>query len=268
MVVELHYFSGTGNSIHIARELKKRIPETMLIPVIKSLKKRKVISNADCVGIIFPIHAHTFPWVIKEFLERIELPSSSYLFAISNRECADKVFSDINKLLKKKNLELDASFILNTPVNFIPIFSIPSEEEINELERELQRKLDIITNYISNKRPHHENTGGAIKGLANTVLRMSTFLMQKSAYFGLQKSFYATDRCTGCGTCERVCLANKIKLVDKKPVWDKNVACTYCFACISYCPTTAIQARRKRTKNKGRYHHPLIKARDIAEQKG
>mgnify|MGYP006287403433 CR=1 FL=1 len=267
MKTELYYFSGTGNSIHVARELKKRIPGMKLIPVMGTLKKSKVKSNAEIIGIVFPIHGHTFPWVIKEFLKRLEIPSTSYLFAISNRECADQVFLDMNKVLKKKNRQLNASFFLNTPVNFIPIFSVPSKEEIKKLETELQKKLDIIQDFILNRKQYHENTGGLIKGLATTLLRISTFILQKSAYFGLQNSYYANDKCTGCGICERICLSHKIKLVNDQPEWDKNIACTYCFACISYCPTKAIQARWKRTKHKRRYHHPEISVKDIAEQK-
>ncbi len=266
-MIELYYFSGTGNSIHIARELKERIPDCILIPIIGCLNRKEIRTNADIAGIIFPIHAHTFPWVVKEFLKRFDGSSTTYLFAISNRECADKVFRDMDKILMKENLKLDASFAVNTPVNFIPVFTVPTKEEIKELEENLQNKLDIIKDIISNRKSYHENTGGAIKGLAKTFLRMSTFIFQKSAYFGLQKSFYVDENCIGCGTCERVCLSNKIKILDKKPVWDKSIACVYCFACISYCPTTAIQARRKRTKHKGRYHHPLINAKDIAEQK-
>ncbi len=267
MGVEIYYFSGTGNSLHVARELQKRIPETTLIPIIGSLKKGKMESKAEIVGIVFPIHAHTFPWVVKEFLKRIDLQSAAYIFAVSNRECADKVFSDMNKILKKRNFKLSASFSVNTPVNFIPIFAISSEEEVKRLEGALQKRLDIIQKIISNKKVHHENTGGVIKVLAKTLLRMSTFIFQKTGYFGLQKSFYANDKCTGCGTCESICLSNNIELIDNKPAWNNNITCVYCFACISYCPSMAIQARRKRTKKKGRYHHPLIKAKDIAEQK-
>ncbi len=29
--IEIYYFSGTGNSLHIAREIQKRIPDTTLI---------------------------------------------------------------------------------------------------------------------------------------------------------------------------------------------------------------------------------------------
>ena len=31
--VDIYYYSGTGNSMHIARELQKRIPKTNVIPI-------------------------------------------------------------------------------------------------------------------------------------------------------------------------------------------------------------------------------------------
>ncbi|MBD3214266.1 MAG: ferredoxin [Candidatus Lokiarchaeota archaeon] len=267
METEIYYFSGTGNSLHVARELKKRIPNTTLIPIVSALKSEKTTSFADIVGIVFPIHAHTFPWVIEQFLRKSNLRGASYLFALSTRECADKVFSDMNKILKKQGIELNASFMVNTPENFIPVFPVPTKEEINHLEEELQNHLNTIQNKISNKIPHHRDTGILISVFANTILRISTFLFQKTGYFGLQKAYYANEKCVGCGTCEKVCLSNKIKIINDKPVWNRDIPCMYCFACISYCPQNAIQAKRMRTSKKGRYHHPQITAKDISNQK-
>ncbi|GAH26880.1 unnamed protein product [marine sediment metagenome] len=48
--------------------------------------------------------------------------------------------------------------------------------------------------------------------------------------------FYADSKCTGCGICEKVCLSQKIKMINKKPVWQKNVKCYLCYACLNYCP--------------------------------
>jgi len=267
MGVEIYYFSGTGNTLHVARELKRRIPETTLIPIIGALKKEKIESEAEIIGVIFPIHAHTFPLVVKEFLKKVDLQSASYIFALSTRLCVDKVFSAINKILKKKDRIIDASFAVNTPVNYVPFFAILSEKEVMRLEEKLQTRLDEIQAIISNKQTSYERTGLLGFLLANTLLRFSTFMFQKTGYFGLQKAFYADDKCIGCGTCEKICLSNKIELVDNKPIWKENIDCTYCFACISYCPSIAIQVKGKRTTKKGRYHHPLIKAEDIAEQK-
>jgi len=43
-----------------------------------------------------------------------------------------------------------------------------------------------------------------------------------------------------CGTCEKVCLSKKIKMINKKPVWQKNVKCFYCYACINYCSMQSV----------------------------
>jgi len=66
---------------------------------------------------------------------------------------------------------------------------------------------------------------------------------------------YATDDCTGCGLCGRICTAVSIK-VGNKPVWGK--ACTQCLGCLSRCPVSAIQYGRG-TIAKGRYVHPILK---------
>ncbi|MBD3213156.1 MAG: ferredoxin [Candidatus Lokiarchaeota archaeon] len=263
----IYYFSGTGNSLHVARELKKRLPNARLIPIVGALKSKKTKINADTVGIVFPIHAHTFPWVVEKFLNTCDLSSASYLFGFATRECADNVFSDMDKILMNRQTQLTASFAVETPVNFIPVFAVPTEEEILQIENRLQEKLDIIAKLIRNKISYHEETGALVSVLANTFLRVSQFVFQKTGYFGLQRAYYANEKCIGCGTCEKICLSNKISLVNKKPIWKQNIPCLYCFACISYCPTEAIQAKRLRTTKKGRYHHPDIKATEISKQK-
>jgi hypothetical protein len=35
--MEVYYYSGTGNSLHIARELQRRIPEVKLLPLLRFL---------------------------------------------------------------------------------------------------------------------------------------------------------------------------------------------------------------------------------------
>lgn len=55
----------------------------------------------------------------------------------------------------------------------------------------------------------------------------------------MTKKFYATDACTGCGLCTKVCPLKNITLENGRPSWHGN--CTQCQACISICPHTAIE---------------------------
>jgi ferredoxin len=102
--------------------------------------------------------------------------------------------------------------------------------------------------------------------------RLVRFGVLFAEYDGAKNYFFADSKCVGCGTCEKVCLSNKIKMVDKKPVWKKNVKCYMCYACLNFCPEQSVQIKSKwymksYTGEKGRYLHPYATARDIARQK-
>jgi len=96
--------------------------------------------------------------------------------------------------------------------------------------------------------------------------------MAYSEYDGAKDYFYSDSKCIGCGICEKVCLSEKIKLVDKKPAWQRNVKCYLCYACLNYCPAHSIQIKSKiymksYTEENERYCHPYATANDIAGQK-
>ena len=76
----------------------------------------------------------------------------------------------------------------------------------------------------------------------------------------MDKSFFADEKCTSCGICEKLCPAGNIVITEGKAVWQHR--CEQCFACLQWCPAEAIQYG-KNTKSKKRYHHPEISLKDI-----
>jgi flavodoxin len=44
---EIYYFSGTGNSLHIVKELQKRIPETKLTPILRLVNKESIKTTTE-----------------------------------------------------------------------------------------------------------------------------------------------------------------------------------------------------------------------------
>ncbi|MDY6866821.1 MAG: hypothetical protein SVT56_02785 [Chloroflexota bacterium] len=99
--MHLYTFSGTGNSLHAARALAARFPDAAVIPVLRALHAGEVKTRAEVVGVVFPIHALTLPWVVRAFLEQADFSSASYIFAVVTRECFAKVFDDMDKLLAR-----------------------------------------------------------------------------------------------------------------------------------------------------------------------
>lgn len=271
MKMQIYYFSGTGNSLHVACELQKRIPEARLVPMLGALKANELVTTGDIIGLVFPVHAFSVPFPVKEFLQRVKMQSASYIFAIATRGGSPcKVFTDINRIINKKGSKLAATFNLNMPNNYIPNFELPTEEEINRLEAEMQKKLANIQAVILNKQQYYESESGSpflLLLFKQILFPILSSLFHLTRYFNMEKGFYADNKCNGCGICQKVCPAEKIAMKDGKPEWQNGVPCTFCFACLHYCPAKAVQIKKTTTPIKGRYHHPQVNATEIARQK-
>jgi ferredoxin len=272
MVTEIYYFSGTGNSLHVAKELQKRIPETKLIPMVSLLDKDIIENQAKTVGFVFPIHLAMAPVPIRKFLKKIDLKSAEYIFALATRAGSQhRAFIDLEKLLKNKGKVLDSFFTLNMASND-PKFEDwhpTTGEEIANLESEVKNKLDSIQEIVINKeKSRNRDTNFTVPMPAFSILSPLLPLLNKM----YNVEFYSDSKCIGCGTCENVCLSRKIKIINKKPVWQKDVPCFSCHACLNYCPEQAVQIKSSRflksyTEENGRYSHPYATADDISGQK-
>lgn len=272
MGTEIYYFSGSGNSLHVARELQKRIPDAKLIPIVSLLNNENIKTGADTVGLIFPIHLAMIPRPVMEFLPKLDLNSAEYIFAAVTRiGTRHRAFKDLEKILKKKGKGLDAFFNLNMASNDPKSkeFKAATADEIADIELEVQNKLDYIRDIVINKKiVLQKDTEFTVAIPGFSVL--SPFLPFFNKMFNYD--FYADSKCTGCRTCEKVCLSGKIKMIDAKPVWQKDVKCFFCYACLNYCPEKAVQIKSSRffkvyTEENERYSHPYANADDIAGQK-
>lgn len=262
----IYYFSGTGNSLYVAKELVKRMPETELIPIVSLLKQEKIETNAEVVGFVFPIYFTTLPKMVKLFIQKLDLQSTQYIFAVATRNgISHSAFLTIDGILKKKGKRFNSFFSLNMASNNPRFkYKTPTEEELAKLEFAVNSRLDSIQKTILNKKENRE------KDIHATTKIPGIFLKLISAIVGLtnntKNGFYADLKCQGCGTCEKVCLSEKIRLIDKKPVWIKDVNCYNCCACVNYCPEKAIQMNSN-TNKYGRYSHPYATVDEIFAQK-
>lgn len=272
--VAIYYFSGTGNSLHVARELQKRIPETTLIPMVSLLNQEVIETNGETIGLVFPIYLMKIPAPVKQFFEKLDLRSAKYILAIATRGGSPSLANkDIEKILEQKGKSLDAYFSLNmswnSPVGLMPA-NIPgvtdypaTPEKIAKLEAEVLDKLDLIEKIIINQEKHSPHP-------FNLSLKNLTSLLTppvETANENKNIDFYADSTCTGCGICEQVCLSKKVKMINEKPEWQKEVQCYFCYACFNFCPAQSILIRNLYTKKEGRYSHPEVTAMDIGGQK-
>jgi ferredoxin len=279
MHTNIYYFSGSGNSLFVARELKQRIPDSNLIPIASLLSQEKIVAVADAVGFVFPVHCTTLPVPVRQFLTRLELPSTPYLFAAVTQGGAWPRLAEfhLEAILKEKGTRLDAFFAIKmpwaSPVGLMPVY-IPGfieypkpEEKIAQMQSDARQKLAVIQQTIlKRERAPADDFPRAI----DLSFKHVVCKLMGPATNGLENNtidFYADEDCTGCGICEEVCPAQRIAMIDGVPVWQDEVQCFFCYACFSFCPVQSILVKDIYTKKGKRYSHSEITPADIGRQK-
>jgi ferredoxin len=266
MTTGIYYFSGTGNSLRIARGLKERLVNAEIIPIIPLLKSESVIPETESVGIVFPIQSFSYPWVAAEFLSKLDLSRVKYVFAISSSHCFYRIFRKLEEIAPGGR-KFDAYFAIEMPQNYIPMFKTPSPERVEVLYRAMEEVLDSAAKVIGSKETHRPKDSPLWFFMSHLMMPSFTAYFRRIRLPDMGRSFYADEKCNGCGTCEKLCLAGRIEMVDGRPRWLNEIKCTYCFACLHLCPVQSVQIKGRNTEKKGRYRHPSVTVKDIIAQK-
>ena len=262
MKTTIYYFTGTGNSLNIARSLSEKLNECELIPIAKVWEEDQLASSTEKVGFVFPLYYAGLPKIVYDFLNKIELSKSNYFFAVVTYagDINTTPLLQIETILNTKSKALSAGFYVLMPNNFIIGYDVHSEDRQRKYFEEAIKIIDTIQKTVENS----ENN------LRKDFFEKRRFKSEKfnkdfrDNVYGYDKSFYAEDNCTSCGICVKVCPINNINLEKGIPQWLHK--CQQCLACINFCPEKCIQFGDKTIKTQ-RYNHPEITFKDIAKQK-
>lgn len=257
MATSIYYFSGTGNSLHVARTIAEQLGDSKVIN-IAWLKPDVIEDKNDTVGIVFPVFYLDAPNIVKDFVKKLRLDPNAYVFSIAT--CGGQSgnsFQTLDKILKVKGGHLSAGFTLKTVDNAYIGMNLVTplenrEKILKASDEELTKIIEILNKREKHKLKLNYNIVSGIEGGMS-----STFATH---LYGLPRRFNVTDKCTGCGICQKLCPVGNIKQVDKKVTWGDN--CTQCLACFHWCPQAAIEIGKK-SGNIARYHHPAIKVNDL-----
>jgi flavodoxin len=73
MSTEIYYFSATGNSLVVARDIAVKMNGKM-IPIPSVMDKESITTDAGLIGIVFPVYHAVFdgmPLMIKRFVNKL-----------------------------------------------------------------------------------------------------------------------------------------------------------------------------------------------------
>ena len=257
----IYYFTGSGNSLAIARSLAEGLGETEVLPIAKSMGGFEG-AEEERIGIISPVFAWGPPRMVAEFLRRFRAKRNQYVFAIS--DCGGTpgaTLKRIEALLRSGGTRLGAGFAVRGDVHVL----LPGGDEMGiirfaqrvakEPPRHFAERKEELLQAILSKAEHKPETSN----WAGNMLGRLTYGAAMFSFRRRDKGFSVSDACVSCGVCTRVCPRKNVRLVNGRPTWHQD--CEMCNACILWCPQTAITFRGH-VPTEPR-HHPDVALPDV-----
>ena len=244
------YFSGTGNSRYCARFLAQRLGDTAedATPYLRSGGAAHLTAAQPWV-FVCPTYAWRIPRVFRDFLRRSSFSGGkdAYFVMTCGSETGDAQ-RELPALCAALGLTYRGLFPVAMPDNYLVLFQTPAPEAARESLATVRPRLEEAARLIQRGETLDPLPVKPLDKLKSGIVNQGLY-----RYFIRTKAFYATDACVGCGKCQALCPLGNIRLQNGRPQWGQN--CTHCMACISYCPTKAIEYG-KASRGKARYHFP------------
>jgi ferredoxin len=261
MKTGIYYFTGTGNTLVLAKDLAKELGDADVVPITKALKAGGTVS-CDRIGIVFPVYMFGLPLIVADFVRKLIAPKGAYIFAVANYGgLAGRPLSMIQEMLKSRGMELAAGFGVKMPGNYTPLYGAIPDDQQKAMFAEEEKAVKEIARSVNVK-----NTGitGEEPFLAGLILYKLLYNGGSKQIPDSDKGFWASEKCIKCGICAKVCPVFNIEMREGRPAWLHH--CQQCMACLQWCPAGAIEYK-KSTAGKKRYHHPGVTAADIMAQR-
>ena len=251
----IFYFSGTGNTLWIARQLATATGER-LINIAEELKGTSAtytLEKDERIGFCFPTHGWQPPRIVRTFIRRLLLEGAEGHFCYAVTTCGDSTgdtMTILNRELKKRGLEAESLFSVIMPESYVCLpfmYTDTPEREAEKIDL-ARRQTEHIAQLVKERRRGIEELDrGATPRLYSYVI---------GAYFNRKmvtdrKFVVDADVCTRCGRCEKVCPVGNIE--GTPPQWKHDGSCTMCLACYHHCPVHAINYGSI-TRHRGQYY--------------
>ena len=207
----IYYFSATGNSLVVARDLARDLGGADLIPIAKALRDGANSPYAR-IGIVFPVYMFGLPLVVSDFLKALKAPLGAQIFAVATfGGMPGRALELSKKLLRENHLGLSYGAGVLMPGNYTPLYGAISQEKQSAM---FEREGSLVKEIAEAVKRGRRAISGYGSRVANLLLYLILYRGGSSQIRESDKKFWVTEECTKCGICERVCPVNNIKMVD------------------------------------------------------
>lgn len=294
----IFYFSGTGNSLWVARTLGRLLDEP-LVSLAEELKKeaaeyRYDLGQEERILLVFPVHSWGPAIPVMRLIRKLAFTRCGtpvhtpqvYAVCTCGDECGYTA-RILQKALRKRGLLLAGCYSVQMPNNYVlmPGFSVDPEAIEKRKLREAPARVEAIAASIRNKTlfpasrkttsgkkpaetPHQTPPGTALRrpgkeAYVNLYHRGSLPILKSYGIYPLFTNF-ATGKNSFYATDACICCGLCEKICPTGTIRlsaeGRPVWADTCIQCVACIHRCPVRAIEygKATQNKGRYRHPDI----------
>lgn len=158
----IFYFSGTGNSAWVARQLAEGQNEELFSIAVEIDKNKEYkLREGEKVGFVFPVYAWGPPEIVLRFIRRLKMTKPEYLFFVCT--CGDdtgRTAQLFSSAVARKGWRCAAGYSVTMPNTYVslPGFDVDDEDvETRKVHNAVARVRFINEEIASRVQTKHYN---------------------------------------------------------------------------------------------------------------
>lgn len=235
-------FSGTGNSLVVAQELRSHIGGEVLQLehelLLEPSKRVLEVPEGEDVVWAFPIYSWGLPPVVVDFLKRCKLKLNHEPRHFMVCTCGDDMgYADNQwrKLIGRRGWNPRGAFSVQMPNTYVFMkgFDVDTPEAYAKKMEAMPARVAEVAAAIKRGFADSDVVRGGMAWVKSAIVYHFFCRFSMSP-----RQFCATEACTSCGKCARSCPLGNINIENDQPKWGDK--CAFCLRCYHVCPSHAV----------------------------
>lgn len=244
------YFTGTGNSLYIAKQI-----EASPISIPQVIHQESQEFSADSIGIVAPVYGHEVPQIVKDFMKKAVFHTDYFYMILTYGNRHGGAAELAKKFCDECGIAVNYINVIVMVDNWLPSFDMNEQKKIDKgideklaaILADLNAKKNMFSEVTDSDRAAHQQFLDAMSHMPPDVW---------------QRLLRVSDNCVGCGICEKVCPSSSIHVVNGKAVHTPG-HCQTCLACVHACPQKAIGLTIPEKNPDARYRNEHVSLQEI-----
>ena len=238
------FFSGTGNTCHVAWKIQERFPDASLFFIPET--DPALLAGFDEITLCSPTHIFGLPEIVRKFVSRWTFPGTPRVNLVMTAGGSPALSVPLMRQALRRTGKTLAFFAwVKMPNNYIIAYPVTPEDKqaLADSPAKIGAVLDDLEK--GTVQTFRSRFWGFLKGFQKIAAHSAPWTSR----------FYKVSGCISCGQCVKACPTANIVLGPKGPAFGNR--CTGCLGCLNLCPVRAIDFGSL-TRGKERYVHPGI----------